>query len=132
MEIDWEELQAASGELIAAVERAVKSVGEDFSARFRAALIAIGDDYPFLDPTAGVFQYSDAKVQLREYPDAGAYVLSMTESLSRVVGTLVAGKAGPRFRERVAVELAVAARKEKNAFAAFTPQLDRIAGTRVM
>lgn len=132
LKIDWDELLAASGELIAAVERAVQSINEDFAAQFRAALIAIGDDYPFLDPTAGGFQYADGKVQLRERPAAGAYVLSLTESLSRVVSKLVALKAGARFRERVAVELAVAARRKENAFAEFTPQLDRIAGTRVL
>lgn len=132
LEIDWQQLLAASGELISAVERAVQSVNEDFTAHFRSALIAIGDDYPFLDPTAGVFQYADARAQLREYPDASAYILSLIESLRRVVNELVAGQAGARFRERVAVELAIAARRKENAFAQFTPQLDRIAGTRVL
>ncbi len=131
-ETDWDELLAASGELISAVERAVQSVNEDFAAHFRSALIAIGDDYPFLDPTAGVFEYTDGKAQLREHPDAGAYISSLTESLRRVVSQLVVGKAGASFRERVAVELAVAARRKENAFAEFTPQLDRIAGTRVL
>lgn len=132
VETDWDELLAASGELIAAVERAVQSINEDFAAHFRSALIAIGDDYPFLDPTAGGFQYAAAKVQMRERPAASAYVSSLTESLRGVVSKLVAGKAGARFRERVAVELAVAARRKENAFAEFTPQLDRIAGTRVL
>ncbi len=129
VEIDWPELLAASGELISAVERAVQSINEEFTTHFRSVLIAIGDDYPFLDPTAGVFQYADASAQLREYPAAGAYISGLTESLRRVISQLAAGNAGARFRERVAVELAVAARRKENAFAEFTPQLDRIAGT---
>jgi len=132
VETDWDELLAASGQLIAAVERAVESVNEDFADYFRSALIAIGDDYPFLDPTAGVFQYTDAKAQLLEYPDARVYISSLSESLRRVVSELVAGRAGARFQERVAVELAVVARRKGNAFAEFTPLLDRIAGTRVL
>jgi len=131
-EIEWDQLLAASGVLISTVERAVKSVDEDFAAHFRAALIRIGDDYPFLDPTAGVFQYKDARAQLSEYPEAGAYISGLTESLRLVVSKIVAGNAGPRFCERVAVELAVAARRKENAFAEFTSRLDRIAGTRVL
>ena len=128
----WDELLAASGELISAVERAVQSIDEDFAGHFRSALVAIGDDYSFLDPTAGVFQYTKAKVQLRDYPDAAAYISGLTEGLRRVVSKLVAAKGGASFRERVAVELAVAARKKENAFAEFTTELDRIAGTRVL
>lgn len=130
--IEWEELLATSGDLISAVERAVRSIDEDFAAHLRAALVAIGDDYAFLDPTAGVFQYTDAKVQLGHYPDVAAYILGLTEGLRRVVSNLAEGKGGARFRERVAVELAVAVRRKENAFAEFTPELDRIAGTRVL
>jgi len=131
-EFDWDILLAASGEMIAAVERAVQSANEDFGAHFRAALIAMADDYPFLEPSAGSFQYSNAKVELRERPAASDYVSSLTDGLRRVVNGVAAGNAGPRFRERVAVELAVVVRLKENAFAEFMPHLDRIAGTRVL
>lgn len=130
--IDWDTLLAASGELIAAVERAAQSVNEDFAAHFHSVLIAMGDDYPFLDPTAGVFQYDNGKVKLDERPAASDFISSLTESLSRIVSKLAGGKAGARFRERVAVELVVVTRRKENAFAEFTPHLDRIAGTRVL
>ncbi|MBC8031920.1 MAG: hypothetical protein H7Z16_17690 [Pyrinomonadaceae bacterium] len=132
VEVDWDELIVASGELIAAVERAAQSANEDFVAHFRSALVALGDDYPFLDPTLGGFQYCNAKVQLRERPAASDFVSSLTEGLRRTVSKLADGKAGARFRERVAVELAVVARRNENAYAQFTPHLDRIAGTRVL
>ncbi len=131
-EFDWDKLLAASGEVIAAVERAVQSANEDFGAHFRAALIALADDYPFLDPTAGGLQYSDAKVELRERPAASDYVSSLTESLRRVVNRVVVSNAGERFRERVAVEFVIVARRKENALAAFMPYLDRIAGARVL
>jgi len=132
VEVDWDDLLAASGELIAAVERATQSVNENFVAHFRSALIAIGDDYHFLDPTVGLFQYDKGKVRLHERPVASAFVLGLTESLRRVVNELAGGKAGARFRERVAVELAVVARRKEKGFSEFTPQLHRIAGTRVL
>jgi len=128
---DWETLLAASGELIAAIERAVNSVHEDFDSHFRSALTAIADDYPFLDPTAGIFQFRNGQVHLRKRPNGDDFISSVTESLRRVVNKLV-GNSGERFRERVAVELVVVARRKEDAFAEFTPHLDRIAGTRVL
>jgi hypothetical protein len=130
--IGWDTLLAASGELIAAVERAAQSVNGNFGAHFHSVLIAMGDDYPFLDPTAGTFQYDDGKVKLDERPAASDFISSLTEGLSRIVSKLAGGKAGTGFRERVAVELVVVARRKENAFAEFTPQLNRIAGTRVL
>ena len=131
-ETDWNLLIAASGELIGGVERAVQSVNEDFGARFRETLIQMGDDYPFLDPTAGLLDYHEGKVVLHERPAASDFVSSLAEALRRLVSKLVDDKGGVRFRERVAVELAVIARRHEDAFAEFTPHLDRIAGTRVL
>jgi hypothetical protein len=131
-EVDWNDLLKASGELIAAVERAVQSVGSDFATGLRAARIELGDDYPFLDPTAGGFNYSNGAVTLGERPAARVYTTGLSECLRRVVNKLAIGKQGTRFRERCAAELAVAARRQSNGMSEFTPQLDRIAGTRVL
>lgn len=131
-EVDWNDLLKASGELIAAVERAVQSTGSNFAVNLRAARIALGDDYPFLDPTAGGFNYTNSAVTLGERPATRVYATGLSECLRRVVNKLAIGKQGTRFRERCAVELAVAARRQSNAMSEFTPHLDRIAGTRVL
>jgi len=129
--VDWDNLLRTSGELIAAVERAVQTTGEDFANYFRLSRLELGDDYPFLDPTLGGFEYSNSAVRLSGQPAASAYISSLSECLRRLINK-VADKQGPRFRERLAVELAVAARRQANAFAEFAPHLDRIAGTRVL
>ncbi|MFN2515521.1 MAG: hypothetical protein ABR556_04845 [Pyrinomonadaceae bacterium] len=131
-EVNWDALLAASGELIAAVERAVRDIGEDFSTRFSSALVEIADDYSFLEPTKGVLKYSAGTVQLRERPAASIYVSSLTEALRRVVNKVASGKDGASFRERVAIELRVSAREKENGLAEFTRQLERIAGTQVL
>ena len=131
-EVDWDNLVRASGELLAAVERAVRSIEADFSASLRSARIELGDDYPFLDPTAGGLEYANGVVTLNNRPGANTYVTGLSECLRRVVNKLGIQKDGLRFRERVAVELAVTARRRPNALAQFTPQLDRIAGARVL
>jgi len=131
-QVDWDDLFRVSGDVIAAVERAVASVGADFATNFRTACIAVGDDYPFLDPTASNFKYSKGNVTLSRRPSSSAYVAGLSESLRRIVNKLAIDKEGKRFRERVAVELAGAARMRPNGLGEFKLQLDRIAGTRVL
>jgi hypothetical protein len=131
-EIDWDNLLQASGELIQAVRHAVQSAGANFDASFRSVAIELGDDYPFLDPTAGNLQYANGVVKLSERPSANAYVTGLSESLRRIVNKQASGKDGKRFRERVAVELIVASRTRSNGLGEFTSHLDRIAGTRVI
>ena len=130
--VDWEHLISASNELIAAVERAVQTTGEDFSEHFHAARVELGDDYPFIDPTLGEFEYKPNAISIRQHPAVNVYVNSLAAGLGRVVTRIAAGEDSARFRERVAAELAIAARKHPDALAEFTPHLDRIAGTRVL
>lgn len=130
--LDWEELFRVSGDVIAAVERAVASVAADFTTNFRSACIAVGDDYPFLDPTMSDFNYANGTVILGVPPGKGTYVAGLSECLRRIVNELAIDKEGKRFRERVAVELAVTARMRPNGLGEFKQQLDRIAGTRVL
>lgn len=134
----WDELARVSGELIAAVERAVASTGADFNAHFRQTRLALADDYAFLDPSSGRLDYkTGGTVQLNAGKlDAKTYVAGVSECLRRVVDRLGApsGDGGKALRERVALELAVLARRRQTALARaqFTTQLDRIAGTRVL
>jgi hypothetical protein len=123
----------AGAELIGAVERAVQSTGIQFADVFREARIEVGDDYPFLDPTLGGFEYTGGAVIVRGKPSRAAFVNGLSGCLRRVVEKLASERpGGERFRERVAVELAIAARRQTNALADFTGQLDRIAGTKVL
>lgn len=130
-EVDWDDLIRVSGEVVGAVERAVESAGSNFAATFRTACIALGDDYPFLDPTASNLKYANGTITLSQRPGSTAYVTGLSECLRRLVNKLAIDKEGKRLRERVAVELAVAARMRPNGLGEFKLQLDRIAGTRV-
>ena len=133
-EADWHDLVRLSGELIATVERAALSAGADFANIFRAVRLSMADDYSFLDPAAGRFEYSNGVVQHHAQPSASAYVACVSEALRRVVDKMATGPRRASLRERVALELAVLARRRQSKLAKFkfTPQLDRIAGTRVL
>jgi hypothetical protein len=133
-ELDWRDLVRLSGELIATVERAALSTGADFTTLFRAVRLGLADDYAFLDPGSGRFEYGNGTAQLRATPSAHAFVSGVGEALRGVVNKISAGPRAQSVRERVALELAVLARRRQSQLAKFkfTPQLDRIAGTRVL
>ena len=123
---------AVSTEVINAVERAVVSAGISFADQLHHARIDVGDDYVFLDPTVGGFEYTDSKVTLQTMPSVSVYVQGIVEVLKRVVDRVSDRQGETYIRERVAVELAMAARRVPDALEQFSAQLDRIAGTRVL
>jgi hypothetical protein len=120
--------------LIACVERAVRAAGADFDTMFRAARMELADDYSFLDPNGGRFEYINNEVELHSNVASRAFVSGLSEALRRVVERLVAGRRAASLRERVALELAVLARRRgpQLEYFGFMQQLDRIAGTRVI
>lgn len=133
-DLDWSDLVRVSGELIGTIERAALATGADFAGVFRAVCREMADDYPFLDPGTGRFEYGNNEVWLRAKPTARAYVSGVSEALRRVVSRISTGPRANSVRERVALELAVLARRRQAHLARFkfSPQLDRIAGTRVL
>jgi hypothetical protein len=133
-ELAWTELLRLSGELIAAVERATLSFGADFTAMFRAARLELADDYSFLDPATGRFHYVHGVVRMQSQVSMNTYLSSISETLRRVVDNLATAYRGRSTRERVALELAVLARRRETAIRQFKlmQYLDRIAGTKVL
>jgi len=132
--IEWKDVIKISGELIGGIERALTGAGADFAALFRGARLELADDYTFLDPLTGGFEYSNSTVSLAEAPTANSYVAGLSEALRRVVDKVATGDRARRLRERVALELALLSRKRKELLArsGFRAQLDRIAGTKVV
>lgn len=133
-EDEWSQLVRLSGELIATVERAALSAGADFNGVFRAVRLELADDFSFLDPVAGRFDYANGIVEVHARQSMSAYASSVAEAMRRVVDKIATGPRRASVRERVALELAVLARRRQSQLAhfKFTPQLDRIAGTRVL
>ena len=133
-ETEWRDLLRVSGEIIAAVERAVLSAQADFAGLFRATRLELADDFSFLDPSTRRFEYANATVRLHASPGTKVYIAGLTECLRRVVEKTAKGGHAGRIRERVALELAVLARRRQTQLSRFklTQQFDRIAGTRVL
>ena len=131
-EIEWGAIVKASGELIGGVERAL--TGADFASLFKAARLELADDYTFLDPMTSEFSYANSVVTLTSAASDGSYVIGISEALRRVVDRVATGDYARRVRERVALELFSVVRKRREILdrSGFLPQLDRIAGTKVI
>jgi hypothetical protein len=115
-----------SGDLIAAVERAVVGAGANFNEEFQQACLEVGDDYSFLDPTLQGFDYADSTVTVTARPSRPVFIAGLTECLRKLVNRVAERK--PGFRERVAAELSLAAKQRANGLAEFNSQFDRITG----
>ena len=131
-ESDLSALVPVSTQIIAAVERATNTAGASFNDNFNRARIELGDDYPFLDPTVGGFEYRDSQVTLESKPSATTYAQGVSEILNRVVNYVAEKQNESSFRELVANELAVTVRRLPDGAGEFASQLNRIAGTRVL
>lgn len=133
-EVDWDALLRLSGELIAAVERAALGVGADFATAFHLARLEAADDFSFLDPSSARFEYAYSEVRLHDEPEARTFTSGIGTCLHRTVEKLTAGPRGGSARERIALELAVLARRRHAELARLklSSELDRIAGTRVL
>jgi hypothetical protein len=129
---DWTKLLRGTSELFAAVERAAIGANKDFLRPLFGVRVELGDDYPFIDPTQGDFEYLAGEIRLTKRPTESVFVKGLSECLRRVVNKIAAGANETAVRERIAVELAIAMRRERDAMAPFVPCLDRIAGTRVV
>lgn len=132
--IAWSDVVKASGEVIGGVERALTGTGDDFIALFQATRLELADDYTFLDPLSHGFEYANSVVTLTHESLPNSYVAGLSEALRRVVDSVATGDRARRVRERVALELALLARKRKELLArsGFYAQFDRIAGTKVI
>ena len=131
---DWAAILTATGELIAAVERAMVASGSNFTSLFETVRLELADDYIFLDPIVKTFHYSAGVASLNNRPAVSAFVSGTSEALRRTVDRAAVGDRSRRLRERVALEMLSVARRQTNVLerSGFRAQLDRIAGTRVM
>jgi hypothetical protein len=131
---DWPSILAASGELIAAVERAVNAAGENFGNLFNRVRLQLADDYSFLDPMSRGFDYTNGVASLNIELAVSVYASGLSEALRRSVDLVAVGDRARRVRERVALEILAVARKHADVLerSGLRTQLDRIAGTRVM
>lgn len=127
---DWQTLLGLTGELLGIIDRTLADAKLDFKLAFSKARSEISADYPFLHPTAKIFEYAEGKVVMHEQVSAKLFVASIIESLRRILDKL---GANPKFTEvyRITTQKILALTNHRQSFYdkfSITPQLKKILG----
>ena len=127
---DWQMLLNLTAELLNTVDSTLAEANLEFAAAFEKARYEIANDYPFLNPSAGIFNYKNSKIIVREQINAQLFAASINESLRRILEKL--GK-NPKFTNvylTTVQKIIVLIEKRQPLYDKFsvTPQLARILG----
>jgi hypothetical protein len=127
---DWQILLGLTGELLGIIDRTLAEAKLDFKLAFSKARSEISADYPFLHPTAKIFEYADGKVIMHEQVSPKLFVASIIESLRRILDKL---GANTKFSEvyRLTIQKILALISHRQPFYdkfSITPQLKKIVG----
>ncbi|MFN0120502.1 MAG: hypothetical protein ACKV2V_08375 [Blastocatellia bacterium] len=112
-ESDMAELTGLLSQVVAAVERGmtVAGRGSSFPTALRAGLLAVTEQFPFLDPFAAEFEYHDREIVFVGSAHSDEFRKGLTEALRQMVEDLIYSSNG-RVRDYIAEEL-VKIEKEK-------------------
>lgn len=127
---EWQMLLNLTAELLRTVDRTIAEANLDFTAAFEKARTEISGDYPFLNPSANIFDYRDGKIIVRRQINAKLFAASINEALRRILEKL--GR-NPKFANvyRTATENIFALLKQRKPLYdkfTFTPALEKIIG----
>jgi hypothetical protein len=77
------EIKRLMGEIARAIEESAQAVGrpDSFSMALRAGQLAVADQFPFLDPFAGEFEYLAGEIVFVGHAAAGVFVEGLTAAL---------------------------------------------------
>lgn len=95
-EDDWQLLINLTSELLANIDKTLATANLDFSAAFTKARTEISGDYPFINPSAKIFEYKNGKISMREQQSAKLFTASILEALRRLLEKL---GANPKFSD---------------------------------
>jgi hypothetical protein len=93
---EWQLLLKLSVEILGVVDRSLANHNLDFSAAFRKARIEISEDYTFMRPELGIFDYKDGRVTMKSQINETVYINSIVEGLKRIIERL---EQIPKFSE---------------------------------
>ena len=120
------ELTGLMSQVIAAVERGmtVAGRGSSFPTALRAGLLAVTEQYPFLDPFAAEFEYHDREIVFVGSAQPEEFSKGLTEALRQMVEDLIYSSNG-RVRDYIAEELTKVEKERQDDLSRF--ELENIA-----
>lgn len=127
---DWQMLLNVTAELLDTIDKTLAEANLEFSAAFEKARLEIASDYPFLNPLAGIFDYKNGKIIVRQQINAKLFAAGINETLRRILEKL--GR-NPKFLNiylTTVQKIIILIEKRQSLYDKFsiTPQLSRIIG----
>ncbi len=103
---EMSELTNVMSAVVAAVERGmtIAGRGSSFPTALRAGLLAVTEQYPFLDPFAAEFEYHDKEIIFVGSAQPAEFANGLTEALRQMIEDLIYSSNG-RVRDYIAEEL---------------------------
>jgi hypothetical protein len=81
---DWQTLLNLIAELLGAIDKILAEADLQFTLAFDKARTEISGDYPFMNPSSGIFEYRAGKIIVREQINAKLLVAGVNEILRRI------------------------------------------------
>ncbi len=82
---EWQTLLKLTVELLTVIDRSLATANLNFSNEFRKVCSEISDDYPFLNPTAGIFSYSSGTIEMHRQINPKTFIGGISEALRRIL-----------------------------------------------
>ncbi len=94
---DWQVLMKLSVEMLGVLDKCLAKHNLDFTAAFEKVRMEIAEDYPFMNPSEGIFNYKSGRIEMTRRVNENMFVSSIVESIRKIVTRL--GE-NPRFSEQ--------------------------------
>ncbi len=82
---DWQTVLKSAVELLTVVDRSLAVANLNFSAEFRKVCIDVAGDYPFLNPSAEIFEYSRGKISMEKQMNPKMFIGGISETLRKIL-----------------------------------------------
>lgn len=85
---DWQMVLNLTAELLDTIDKSLAEANLEFAAAFEKARAEISGDYPFLNPSADIFDYRNGKIIVRRQINAQLFTVSINETVRRILEKL--------------------------------------------
>lgn len=81
---EWQTLIDLIAEILNTLDKTLAEANLNFSSAFEKARLEISEDYPFLNPVSGIFDYQNGEISISEQISSTLFVVSINETLRRI------------------------------------------------
>ena len=127
---EWQTLIDLTAEILGSIDKTLAEANLDFPSAFEKARLEISEDYPFLNPVSGIFDYQNGEILISEQISSTLFVASINETLRRIFEKLGNNPKLDGVYRATAQKLLALIHQRKPLYDKFfiTPELEKIVG----